>query len=406
MKIIKYIFLLIILSAIAVTVFIATQNGKYTITQQKVIAAPKETLYGYINDYKNWDNLSLLSGADTTAIYNYSEKTSGRGAFMSWQKGDTDGTIKTLTASPDSLAQEAAINGLKSSLNWGFKDTLGGTKVSVTIQGELTFAEKAQALLNSTEINKTYSASAAKGLENLTTFLVSDLKKHDVQVAGGLVKKLGTFYLGHTATTTREAINKTAQDNFKKLLAFTAKNKIPLNGEPFILYRNYSYSRDTLTYTLCIPIKDEIFTSPGSEFEGGRLNAFKALKTTLTGDYSHIPKAWAASRKHVAEKALPENTELPYVVHYTKNTTHSRRPSAWVTTLYVPIGPALVAHTPADSLTVQLPVTAPSTGTVPKTTTQRPKTSTTPGGTNIPITAKPKTTAPAKSRPATADSIK
>ncbi|KOS07942.1 hypothetical protein AM493_19185 [Flavobacterium akiainvivens] len=406
MKILKYIFLLLILSAFAVVVFIATQNGKYTITRQKVIFAPKETLFGYINDYQNWENLNLLTGADTTATYNYSDNTAGTGAFMSWQKGDTDGTIKTIAAANDSISQLAKVNGLESDLKWFFKDTLGGTKVSVTIEGQLTFAEKAQALLNSEAINTTYSNSAAKGLENLNTYLVSDLKKFDIKVAQALVKKTGTFYLGHTATTLRKDISKTTQEYFKKLQGFSAKNKIVTTGEPFVLYKNYSHQRDTLTYTVCIPIKDELFTSPGSEFESGKLEAFNALKTTLTGDYSHLPKAWQAAQKHIAEKALPENTALPYVVNYAKNIKHTRRPSMWVTDVYVPVGPAITPTLPADSTAVAAPVlrvvspaTRPAT-TPPTGTTQKPKTTTAPAGTAPkPATTKPKTTPPATPAP-------
>jgi hypothetical protein len=399
MKILKYIFLLLILSAIAATVFIATQSGKYNITQEKVIFAPKETLFGYINDYKNWENLGLLTGADTTAIYNYSENTAGTGAAMQWEKGETRGSIKTLKSqAADSIVQDANINGLGSNLKWHFKDTLGGTKVSVTIKGELTFTEKAQALLNSDKINKTYSLQAAKGLNSLNTFLVSDLKKYNVHVAGK-VKKNSSFYLGHSVTTTRAEINQTALANFKKLVDFTGKNKIVTAGEPFILFKNYSHTRDTLTYMLCVPIKEQIFTSQGSEFEGGRLPAFNALKTTLTGDYSHLPKAWAASGKHIAEKALPENPALPYVVYYTKNSKQSRRPSAWVTDLYVPIGPAIIIATPADTLSA--PVTVPANTTLPKVI-QEPKTTAQAKTGTTPVQAKPKNTPTAKTK--TADS--
>lgn len=375
MKIIKYIFLLLILSAVALAVFIATQSGKYTITRYKIINAPKETLYGYVNDYQNWQNLDLLKDADTTAIYNYSENTAGAGAAMQWQKNNTSGSVKTLKAYPaDSIVQDATVNGLGSTIKWAFKDTVGGTKITVSIQGELSFYEKAQALLSNEKINTAYKKSATKGLENIETYLVNDLKKYEATVAG-YVKKKGTFYLGHTTTTLRADITKTALTTFKGLADFTAKNKIITTGEPFIVFKNYSRHRDTLTYTLCIPIKDEMFTSPGSEYEGGRLQAFNALKTTLKGDYAHLPQAWKAADKYIAEKKLNENTALPYVIYFTKNSRQSRRPSQWITDVYVPIGPALPENTtpvPADSLQTITPQTAvPATQTPPA---EKPKT--------------------------------
>ena len=77
MKIIKYVFLLLLLSAIAVTVFIATQEGKYDIKEERVIKVPKTVLFNYINEYRNWENVGILTANDTTAQYTYSENTFG-----------------------------------------------------------------------------------------------------------------------------------------------------------------------------------------------------------------------------------------------------------------------------------------------------------------------------------------
>lgn len=50
MKILKYIFLFIVLTVIALTVFIATQNSKYTLSNSKEINLPKHTVFNYLND--------------------------------------------------------------------------------------------------------------------------------------------------------------------------------------------------------------------------------------------------------------------------------------------------------------------------------------------------------------------
>ena len=50
MKIIKYVFLLLLLGAIAVTVFIATQEGKYDIKEERLIKVPQTVLFNYIDE--------------------------------------------------------------------------------------------------------------------------------------------------------------------------------------------------------------------------------------------------------------------------------------------------------------------------------------------------------------------
>jgi len=400
MKIVKYVFLLIILAALALTVFIATQNGKYTVEQQKVIYAPRAVLYGYVNDYENWQNLNLLTGTDSTATYTLSGNTAGKGATMAWKKDGTDGTIQTITATDnDSIRQKAVINGLNSDIRWAFKDTVGATKVTIKINGELSFTEKAQALFEHGNIDRTFEAGISRGLDNLNVFLVSDLKKFDISVKD-IVLKNGAFYLGHTITSTKAEVNKIAAATFQKLFAFTKKNKIVVAGAPFILYKNFKKGRDTITYTLSIPIKEEIYTMPGSEYEGGRLMPFNALKTSLKGDYSHLSKAWDAAYKHIAEKGFIENPALPYVVNYAKNINDTRRPSNWVSDIYIPIGPAL--QTPADTLQVPVPQLTPVTAA--PATPNRSATATPASGktTTTSATTKPnKTAAPATAKPAT-----
>ncbi|MES2484872.1 MAG: GyrI-like domain-containing protein [Bacteroidota bacterium] len=296
------------------------------------------------------------------------------------------------------------INGLNSDIRWAFKDTVGATKVTIKINGELSFTEKAQALFEHGNIDRTFETGISRGLDNLNVFLVSDLKKFDIDVKD-IVLKNGAYYLGHTITSTKAEVNKIAAATFQKLFAFTKKNKIAVAGAPFILYKNFKQGRDTVTYTLSIPIKEEIYTMPGSEYEGGRLMPFNALKTSLRGDYSHLPKAWDAAYKHISEKGLIENPALPYVVNYAKNINDTRRPSNWVSDVYIPIGPAL--QNPADTLQVPTPelthaTTAPATTNKPATAKPAATNAGTPNKTVPPTTAKPATVKPTTAKPTTA----
>ncbi|MCW4467843.1 hypothetical protein OGH69_02610 [Flavobacterium sp. MFBS3-15] len=335
MKIVKYVFLLLLLSAIAITVFIATQDGKYDITKEQVIKAPKAVLYNYISEYRNWENTEIIS--DSTATYTYPEVTSGKGASMAWKKDNTEGRITTVNLmESDSIIQKATIDGLDSEMAWSFKDTLGGTKVRVRMQGKLSFQEKAYALLKGHAGEKMESV-LEKGLKNIGIFLVDELAKFNVEVKNQ-VTKTGGFYIGQSVNSKTSDVQKKALEIFPKLAAFVKENKIATNGAPFILYKKFSTQRDSAYYMICFPIKEEMYTAPGSEYEGNRLEAFQALKTTLKGDYSHLPKAWAAARKHMAEKGIQENTSSQYVELFSKGTAQTKRPSEWVTDIYIPIG--------------------------------------------------------------------
>jgi len=368
MKIVKYIFLLLLLASIAVTVFIATQEGKYDIHKERVIKVRKDVLYNYINDYRNWENVGIITDADSTAAYSYSEKTGGTGASMEWKKGDVEGKITTLKLKEnDSIQQKAVIDGLTSEITWGFDDTAAGTKVSVRLQGQLTFSEKAAAVLSG-GVEEKFESALDKGLGNLNTFLIHELSTYNVEVKG-VVNKTGSFYIGQRATTDTKAAQAKVSELLPKLQAFIKENKITPAGSPFTLYDRNDSGANKVSFIVCIPIKDEIFTTPGSDIIGGKLATFKALKTTLTGDHSHLPKAWEAGFKHLSGKMLQENTTGQYMEIYTKNVKHTKKPSGWITDIYIPIGaPAVTPVTEeAQPVVQQSAAPKPSSSAVPAT---------------------------------------
>jgi effector-binding domain-containing protein len=378
MKIVKYIFLLLLLAGIAVTVFVATQEGKYNIKKDKVISVSRQVLYNYINDYKNWENLGLFANADTTAAFTYSGNPVGKGAFMSWAKGDNKGRVQTLNAAAnDSISQKAVIDDISSDIKWSFKDTLNSTKISVRLKGSLTFKEKALALLNGGMDNKIES-SLEQGLDNLNTFLVKEIQTYKVDVTG-IVNKKGTFYLGQSATSSLADVNQKAAAAFDRLTAFAKENNIVITGRPFILFKTGIADKENVTYSYCIPIRDEMFTSPGSDYEGGRLLPFDAVKATLKGDYSHMAKVWEATKRHINQKALQENTTGQYVEVYAKGGAQTRRPSGWVTDVYTPIGAPTILPV-ADSISTT-PVAAPIRRPAGSTTTPVRRTATSTNGT-------------------------
>lgn len=80
MKILKYIFLLLLLSLVALTVFVATQKGIFTVERSKVINSPKATVYNYINDFRNYEDFESWSVTDPSIKMTFPNKTAGNGA--------------------------------------------------------------------------------------------------------------------------------------------------------------------------------------------------------------------------------------------------------------------------------------------------------------------------------------
>jgi len=91
-----------------------------------------------------------------------------------------------------------------------------------------------------------------------------------------------------------------------------------MSGKPFVLYHNFDVTRGITKISVCAPIREQIFISEGSDITLGQLVPFQAVKTTLTGDYSHSKKAWDKTLEYISKNNLTKNTEEPYLELYTK----------------------------------------------------------------------------------------
>ena len=111
MRILKYIFLLLLLFVIGLTVFVTTQKGDYNITRSKVIKTPRTTVFNYINDYRNWENFSSWLQDDSKPQINFIGKTIGNGASYSWKSSDSEGNIQTIAVKEnESIHQKMLFN--------------------------------------------------------------------------------------------------------------------------------------------------------------------------------------------------------------------------------------------------------------------------------------------------------
>ena len=143
MKILKYIFLLILLAFFALSVFIATQKGDFEVERSKIIKSPKSTVFNYVNDYRNWENFGSWKIDDPKMQFIYPANTIGKGGSYSWNGTDGSGKIKTVALIDNqSIAQKMDYSGSLSEVNWTFKDTIGGTKVTWRSKGTMNFGFK------------------------------------------------------------------------------------------------------------------------------------------------------------------------------------------------------------------------------------------------------------------------
>lgn len=336
MKILKYIFLLIVLLSIGATIFIGTQKSNFSIVKSKIINSPKSVVYNYVNDYRNWENWYVLGTDSTANKLIYTNKTSGIGASYSWYSADGNGITKTIFVKEnDSISQKSDLEGSLSEIQWKFKDTLGGTKITYSIKGEMPFMFKIHAFLNG-GIEKIIGERSEESLSNLDKSLDYELNTYSINV-NGIVTKKGGFYLKQTINSKISNLSKNIKIMIPNLIAFFKENNLIINGEPFVIYNTYNVASGITNFSVCIPIKNQIFTSTGSDIICSELKPYQAVKTTLIGDYSHSEKAWKKTLEYISKNNINVDKSIPNLEVYLKGAKDEKHPSKWVTAFYTAI---------------------------------------------------------------------
>jgi len=353
MKILKYIFLFALLSFVALTVFVATQKGNFSVERSKVINSPRATVYNYLNDFRNYEDFESWSVEDPSIQTSFANKTSGNGASFSWDGADGKGNARTLkTKEGESIDQKIQYDGTEADVKWTLKDTLNGkTKVTWKGTGTMSFLFKVYTALHGGS-DRVIGTIYEKSLANIDKNLDFETKTYAVKV-DGVVKKEETPYIRQTFTSEISKVNNNARIVIPKLIHFSETNGLSANGKPFIIYHTYDTNTGLAKISICLPINKEISISAGSDILSGKLNGFDAVKTTLNGDYSHKNEAITKTTAYINNQKIIPDLSWSHLEVWTLSKLDVKGSSKLVTEIYYPIKPKVVpvttepAYTPA-----------------------------------------------------------
>lgn len=359
MRIIKYVFFLIILGLVAATIFIATQKGNYSVERSRFIKSPRNTVYNYLSDYGNYDQWGFWTDDSPDAVIKISEGT-GKGSFYSWKTPDQKGRIQTMfVREGDSITQKVDLNGNESMFYWKLKDSVGGTKVIWRATGRLGFMEKIDATLMG-GINYILGNQFESSLVNLDNNLDFEINTFKIDL-NGVVQIPAAIFLKHTINSKITEHPKNLRIMLAKMHKFFAENDLKINGNPFVIYHSYNTDSGITKFSVCMPLAEEILTAQGSDLLFDRHGALTAVQSTLTGDYSHLQKTWSKNIEYLQNSNLQRSADMVAIEVMKVGTESTKQPSKWVTQVLVPIVPPVVRDstvvTPARPITRAAPVT-------------------------------------------------
>lgn len=310
MRILKYVLLLLLLFSVAFIVFVATQPSDYKIKRSKEIKVAKDIVFNFV--------------ADSTAIEDWNP----------WDKNEAVFKNNPST-STDSLLQNIIVNNQENKSLLQFQKTKNGTLITWELNGKLDFNLKMLSVLQG-GVENVLGDKLDEGLNNIDNYLVKELTTYNIKVHG-LVTKHTTNYIQQIDTCTIGNFQLVSKKMLQNMMRFVENNDIKITGLPFIIYNNPNATSNQLIFSMCVPVEEEILTTEGSEISGGHFDDFLAVKTTLVGDYSHSKEAWNKTLTYIKNKKLVEDLSGKYIRIYKISLPKERKPSKWVTEIYIPV---------------------------------------------------------------------
>ena len=340
MKILKYLLFLILIILIGSAIYFGTKDGNYDIQDSMVINAPPEVVFNKVNDYKSWETWGPWKKEDPTSTYTFAEKNSGEGASFSWS-GDKKGSITTIKVIPNNeieqnLVSKTALGERKAIMYWNFQEVENGTKVTWGTKGDHTLVDKAyQALRGSNHDSKVHNMNKA-GLVLLAEEVMEDMKKYSINV-DGVTQYGGGYYMYTTSVAKQNELDEKTKPMMNEVIGFVIKNKLNMAGNPFTIYNQIDNANNTVIFSTGVPVREQVITPENSPVVCGFMEPVSTVKTTLKGNYEHLPEAYAKGRQYMEKNGLQEDLDRKMFEVYITDPEIVPNPANWVTEVYIPI---------------------------------------------------------------------
>lgn len=180
MKILKYLFFLLLVVLIAGAIYVALQPNSYDVKRSKLIKAPVSVIFNNVNDYKNWKSWGPWHDDDPSITETYSDKTSGVDAAYSWTSKDGPGNMKTISLEENKfINQKIQFSDYEpSDIYWTFEETEEGTNVTWGMKAEeIPFMFKFGAAMSG-GMDNMLGPMLKKGLDNIANVIPEYMKNN------------------------------------------------------------------------------------------------------------------------------------------------------------------------------------------------------------------------------------
>lgn len=270
------------------------------------IAAPPESVYPLIHDFKKWPSWSPWLIAEPDCQLTYTEDGKG----YSWKGAIVGaGEMERLTEE-ENRAIDCGLTFLepwKSENRTAFQlepAGEGGTRLTWTMDGKLP-----------------WFLFWMKG--SMEAFIGSDYERglamlKDLAETGSVPSRLdfegeqdspGFAYVGISRVAAIDRIGEAMETDFKRLESWRKEQGLPEAEHAISIYHKWQPAKNRVGYTTAIAVAEPPAELPEG-MAAGRLPACRVYAIRHTGAYRHLGNAWAAGMMHARAKQFAQDKKV------------------------------------------------------------------------------------------------
>lgn len=342
MKILKYLFFLLLIFIIGASIYIATKDGNFQVQEQQLVMGPQEVVFNEVNDLTGWKAWEPWSREAGDMIINYGQKSKGEGASYSWNSEEMgDGSLTITKSNPFSSIQQqltfdTPFGKSESNIYWEFEQQGDSTLVTWGMKGDQTFMEKVAFTFQDQSLEEMMKPMMQKGLDNLQEVIRKKIDNHSI-ISEGILQHGGGYYLYAATGSSLSQVPEKMASITHQVSEYMNRNNIEKSGNPFVLFNQLNYPQKTGIYSAGYFTPSEVITPAESDILSGYLPNQRTLKTTLKGDYKYLQAAWDSAYAYIEKNGLQLKEDAqPFEVFVMGPKDHAN-PAEWVTQVFIPV---------------------------------------------------------------------
>lgn len=338
MKILKGIFIVLLILVALLLVVAAFSPSKLHVEQSAIIEKPAYIVFNQVNTLQNWDNWSPFTKNDPEMKVVYEGNETGVGAVQKWESTKNGSGSFTIIESVLNKEIKTELDFMEKGTAescWLFESTEEGTKVTWTMDSDKAGYPVGRIMnaMMKGPMNKAFHEGLMNLKEVCEKIPVEAIYVKTSEVVEEVIKPQTALAILDSATT--KGIGPKLGEIYGKISKYIHEIGIEFAGPPFAIYHCWDEENPegVMVFEAGFPIDAVLESMNGInviEIEGGN-----AVVAYHYGDYSTVGKTWVLVDKYIKEngKVIDGTPWEIYLTDPEKEKDHSK----WETKVIYPI---------------------------------------------------------------------